>query len=295
MKFIAGIDGGGTKTSLICRDLSGRDLCHKNFGPFNLNSIGEVAFSALLHEISGFLHNFGTCSVLCIGAAGCSNPRMQQMVAETMEWIPDCRLVGDHEIALWGALGDVPGCAVVAGTGSICIGRNRYGDMAQAGGWGHLIGDFGSGYALGRDALVAATRAVDYCGPKTMLTDMIAKELDLDNREKIIEYIYGGDKSRLATVSILTEKAALLGDPVAEEILDKNAGELVVLCQAVCRKLKLERAEIAMMGGLMERETGLRRCFLEKMNKALPAMNCIAPKNSAAVGAVLLAERWAAL
>ena len=149
MRLAAGIDGGGTRTTLECRSPEGAVLCRESFGPFNLNSIGEERFAALWAEIIGFLNAQGTCSALCAGAAGISNPRVRALTAQAMEraGIVRWKLVGDHETALYGALSGQPGCALIAGTGSICCGRNARGEFVRAGGWGHLIDDGGSGYA----------------------------------------------------------------------------------------------------------------------------------------------------
>lgn len=54
MKYIAGIDGGGTKTIVICSDLDRNIVKEQRFGPFNVNSIGKEGFAALLEEICAF-------------------------------------------------------------------------------------------------------------------------------------------------------------------------------------------------------------------------------------------------
>ena len=292
MKFVAGIDGGGTKTTLICSDLSGKGLLRRTFGPFNLNSIGEPAFLNLLCEISDLLRKIGSCCALCIGAAGVSNSRTQQLVSQTLSWIPCCRMVGDHEIALWGALEARPGCAVISGTGSICLGRNSSGEAVRVGGWGHLIGDFGSGYALGRDVMAAVAKDMDGCGPRTILTRLVAEERGLDSREKIISYVYSGDKTRLSALAPLADRAAMDKDPVAEEIMRRNAAELAALCDTVCKKLELRSTEIAMMGGLLEHDTAFRGYFTVEMKRRIPELHCISPRKSAAEGAVLMADHW---
>ncbi len=55
MKIVAGIDGGGTKTKVICQDLQGQTIAEEKFGAFNLNSIGEEGFTALMKQICEFL------------------------------------------------------------------------------------------------------------------------------------------------------------------------------------------------------------------------------------------------
>ncbi len=292
MKFVAGIDGGGTKTTLICQTLTGEVLASRKFGPFNLTSIGPERFAALLEEITGFLQSLGQCVALCAGAAGCSSPQMQSLVAAAMDsaGIPCWKLVGDHEIALWGALEGQPGCILIAGTGSICLCRSRTGETFRAGGWGHLIGDAGSGYALGRDALAAIALAVDGCGADTMLRTLVAREKQLTTRTEIISYVYGGDKSHVAAIAPLVEQAADAGDPVAMEIIGKNAAALVRLVEAVTSNSRIPRCELGMLGGLLENDTHLRRAFLAQMGCKLPEISCIQPRQSAAQGAVLMAR-----
>lgn len=292
MKFVAGIDGGGTKTRVLCRDSEGRELQEAQFGPFNLNSIGLNRFRRLLEEITALFRELGVCGGVCIGAAGISNQEMVSAVAEAMAraGIANWKLVGDHVIALQGALRGRPGIALIAGTGSICFGRNSSGQEARAGGWGHLIGDEGSAYALGRDALAAAARRWDGYGAETALTKLILEELHLDSRQGLISYIYGGDKTRIAALSRLVERAAAGGDTVAGEIISHNAEQMTGLVRAVAGKLGIERAEVAMLGGMLEHDTQLRRSFQEAMARTCPGCSCVLPELDAVHGAVMLAE-----
>lgn len=292
MRFIAGIDGGGTKTCVCCRDLQGGELCTKWFGPFNINSIGPERFRELMEEITEFLTSMGTCQAVCIGSAGISNTQMTGIVSGAMKkaGISNWKLVGDQVIALYGALDGQPGIALIAGTGSICFGIGADGSQARSGGWGHLIGDEGSGYALGRDAVQAVARAWDGCGPGTMLTGLLAERFGLDTQSKIISYVYGGDKSRLAALSRLTEEAASLGDRVSMEIIRDNARRLTELVAAAGRRLGLQRPRVAMLGGMLENDTRLRADFLEIMGENYPQYTCMAPIHNAGTGAVMMAK-----
>lgn len=292
MNFLAGIDGGGTKTKVVCVTADGQPLDTRRFGPFNLNSIGQERFTGLLTEICEYLNTLGFCQALCIGSAGISNPDMARLVGEAMtrHGIGNWKLVGDQEIALWGALDAQPGIALIAGTGSICFGRAADGATARSGGWGHLIGDEGSGYALGRDALAAVARAMDGWGPETGLTALLGEELHLTTRQEIVAYTYGGDKSRVAALSRLVEEAAREQDAVALEIIRKNAGQMALLVDAVARKLGLGDTKVAMLGGMLENDTQLRKAFQEEMAAAHPRIACVAPSHDAATGAVMMAQ-----
>lgn len=292
MKFVAGIDGGGTKTSLVCRDLQGKTIAEQKFGAFNLNSVGEREFVKLLEEIADFLSSVGECDALCIGAAGVSNDRMGDLIKKTWKdvSIADWKLVGDHEIALWGALEGRPGIAIVAGTGSICCGRNASGHSVRIGGWGHLLGDEGSGYAIGRDALKAVTHDWDGFGEKTSLVMAVANELQLTERQKMITYVYENDKSCVAKVSRIVEREAAMGDRVAQAILQENAKQLSVLAETVCRRLDMEHGEVALLGGLLENDTIYRSFLVRETEKRCKGFTCVKPGQNAVAGAVMMAQ-----
>ena len=295
MEFIAGIDGGGTKTRIRCRDLEGNEISSQSFGPFNINSIGPEKFRELMAEIGQYLNSVGACKAVCMGSAGISNTQMVDIVTETMTQagIANWKLVGDQVIALHGALDGQPGIAVIAGTGSICFGLGTDGSQARSGGWGHLIGDEGSGYALGRDAVRAVAKAWDGWGSQTMLTQLLVQHVGLDTQPKIISYVYGADKSRLAALSHLVEEAAAAGDEVSVEIIRRNAQQLAQLAAAVGRRLALENAQVAMLGGMLENDTMLRKEFICAMAEIAPRYRCIDPIHSACTGAVMMAEAMA--
>jgi N-acetylglucosamine kinase-like BadF-type ATPase len=72
---------------------------------------------------------------------------------------PRVLVISDVEAAYLAALGAVPGVLLLAGTGSIALGRDRRGRFARAGGLGPLLGDDGSAFSIGRAWLRAAAPA----------------------------------------------------------------------------------------------------------------------------------------
>jgi len=291
MKLVAGVDGGGTRTTVECRSADGDVLCRESFGPFNLNSIGAERFTALWAEITAFLSGKGQCAALCAGAAGISNPQVRVLTAQAMEraGIANWRLVGDHEIALHGALSGQPGCVLIAGTGSICCGKNSKGDFVRVGGWGHLIDDGGSGYALGRDAIAAVVRQWDGRGEFTALSQLVPARLGIGTPQELIAYVYGGDKSRIAAVAPLVGQAAGQGDKTALRIYAQGGEELSALVIAAAKRLGLERGEVALLGGLLRHDNYLRAAFTADLEQKAPGLRCVEPRQDAASGAAMLA------
>lgn len=294
MRFAAGVDGGGTRTTVECRTMEGAALCREVFGPFNLNSVGEERFTALLEEIAAFLGKTGECAALCIGAAGVSNPRVRELTARVMDGLCPWRLAGDHEIALHGAHSGGPGLALIAGTGSICCGKNERSEAVRAGGWGHLIDDGGSGYALGRDLLSAVVRQWDGRGEETVLTRLLLARLEIETPQELVAYVYGGDKSRVASLAPLAGQAAAQGDRTALDIYARNGAELGELVLAAAKRLGMETGEVALLGGLLTGDGRLREALTAWLAERAPGLRCIEPRQDAAAGAAMLALELAA-
>ena len=152
--FVVGIDGGGTKTRVAVCASDGTLLHRETLGAFNLSGIGEDGFRRRVGEILTLCGDMRACGALCVGGAGASGAAMGGLRADFFAhgFAGKLLLCGDHEIALAGAM-QTPGCVLIAGTGSICYGKNAAGEHFRCGGGGHIIDDPGSGYALGRDAL----------------------------------------------------------------------------------------------------------------------------------------------
>lgn len=288
--FLAGIDGGGTSTKLELRDMDNRLIRREKFGPFNINSIGEPAFRELMAKVFAACGDMADCASLCVGAAGISNPRLRTVMEEELAkagFAGRFLLVGDQEIALRGAM-DTPGIAVIAGTGSIAFGRNAAGETARSGGYGHLIDDGGSGYALGRDALSAVVRALDGRGKETALTKAVFDLLNISSLSEIVTFVYGKDtdKSKIARISLIVAECAGAGDEAALEILRRGAEELAQLVAAVQRKLNLGTCPIALLGGLLEMENPYRAEVAAVLNALGTPM---APAHDALWGAAQMA------
>lgn len=266
---LAGIDGGGTHTRLELRDENNRLIERKTFGPFNLNSIGSNAFLALLKEVFAACGNMADFASLCVGAAGVSNPEVKRLLEKALKengFQGKWKLCGDQEIALRGAM-DTPGLAVIAGTGSICFGCNGSGQTARCGGFGHLIDDGGSGYALGRDALMETVRSFDGRGGSEQIREMVLSELGISTTDELVRFVYapGRDKSAIARLSRVVTAAAEAGDDRADAILRREAEELADLVRAVQSRLGLENCPIALLGGLLESDNPYRRRVVEML------------------------------
>ena len=181
------------------------------------------------------------------------------------------RLTNDAELLL-GALPDAMGVALIAGTGAIALGRDARGTTARANGWGHLIGDEGSGYALGHGAVRAATRAADGRGPATTLLAAITHAWALTTPADIIAHVYAHpDKVEIARLAPLVLAAWRAGDAVAGRIVRRAAGELAASALAVGHALALPHdLPLACGGALLTQAADYRECVYARLRRTQP-------------------------
>ena len=297
MDYVIGMDGGGTKTEVLVAGLNRDILFHYQGGALNYNG-GDKAlidsglqgiFKALVTE--GFLPE--RCLGICIGAAGTSNPSVRKYILEqVLKSGYQCRVcvVGDMDTAFAGALNNSPGIILIAGTGSICYGKDPLGSVCRSGGYGHIIGDEGSGYMIAHDILTAIVKAQDKRGEPTLLTGLVFRCLDISSIEELIGYLYapGRTKKEIAQLSVLIKAAYDSGDTVAIQIVKKCASELIQLAEPIIRQMG-NPSELAVSGSVLLKNDDIYREFEIHMKERFPGTEIIKPYHDAAYGAVLIA------
>ena len=125
-----------------------------------------------------------------------------------------------------------PGIVVSAGTGSIAVGRDASGTHRRIGGYGWQMGDEGSGYAIGRAALGAVSRAHDGRSPRTALSDRVLAATRSADFDSLVRWAASASPSELAALAPHVLEVAAEGDPLAQGIADYAARELSQL--AIC-------------------------------------------------------------
>lgn len=298
LEYVAGWDGGGTKTTLEIRSLEGKPLFRGQAGALNPNGGTpqqlQQTVEQLLLQMKEHTAGLDHCKMLCIGAAGISNPLTAQLLKEELAqggYQGPLELVGDHKTALFGALGRADGAILIAGTGSICFGISPDGTEQRCGGWGNILDDEGSGYALGRDILTAVVRAGDGRIAPTYLTQLVFDQLQIDSIASLIQFVYAPTtgKRQIAALAPLLSPALEQGDEAAVRILKKAAAELALLVEPVVRLLHLEDSELALMGSVLEKNAAIRAEFESILSQKWPNLRCISPRMDAACGAAMLA------
>jgi N-acetylglucosamine kinase-like BadF-type ATPase len=295
---VLGIDAGGTKTVCLLADENRAVLGEGRGGGANLQAAGELEVEKVLHHVmdAALGDRLARPAAICLGIAGVDREDDARTVRAIMRRIsPGSRVlvVNDALVALVAGAGHGPGIVIVAGTGSIAYGRNAAGLAARAGGWGHVIGDEGSGYWIGRRALAAVVREVDGRGPQTALTPDVFEHFGVQDAAGLIRIVYHREVPRgnVATLGRVVQKARDAGDAVAADILERAAEELVLAAGSVASRLGMrgDSFPFVLAGGMFHVVPWLagevRRRLVEVAPRAQAAVLTAEP----ALGAVVLA------
>jgi N-acetylglucosamine kinase-like BadF-type ATPase len=230
-RFVLGIDGGATKTLAAVLDLESNALHLAHGGPSNEDTVGvRAAVQTLLATADEAIERAGIrreqlgTAVLAVAGVDTGAFARNVRARRTDDWI-----VINDVVGAWAtATGAGPGVAAISGTGSNVFGVGPDGRAWRAGGWGHVLGDEGSGYWLGVQSIRAALRDRDASGPETALSDAAVAFFDVPTLEELAYRVYSRPmvKREIAAFAIETQHLAERGDAVARELYVRGAREL---------------------------------------------------------------------
>jgi len=305
MKYLIGIDGGGTKTDCAIADLSGKIIRQSAGKPSNFLVIGveeavENLFALIEENLFALEGDFADVKQIVIGVAGAGREEDAKLLEKSFKDYADeerihfkgVKVFSDARIALEGAFPNSAGCILIAGTGSILFGKDEKGIIHRVGGFGRLIGDEGSGYSIGRKALNAVSKASDGRGEETMISELLDAKMNHNTSKNIINKVYN-EKLDVASVAKIVIEAAEEGDPIAEDILDEEADELVLHIRSLINKIQTNNLNVAFSGSLIDNKNFYSDLLKNKIKSTLPNVKIVKPANPPVSGAILFAKRFA--
>lgn len=278
--MILGIEGGGTKTVAVLSNGTRR-----TFGPLNLKLSTDRQILAVLRSLNSQISNLKspiTGAALCLAGCRTEADRKRLRALAKRAWPKVEVFVGnDLDSGLAAAFGrNGAGILVVSGTGSVVVGRNERGQIARAGGWGHLLGDHGSGYWIALTGLRHAIRDYDRRG---RVNPRILRRLCLNSYDQLVDWIQQAGKDEVAAL--------------ADEFIDDDAGLMLQAasflaqdCHAVAGKLGLEKPHVALAGGVLKNHRKLAILVSNRIRTMLPGAKITVLRRDTAEGALLLAS-----
>jgi glucosamine kinase len=270
---LLGIDAGGSGTRAVV--LEAGEVIPQPDGP-PMNALLTSGFAEQLLNIIGAVGP----TVAGIGLPGVHQTGQAHELGQALTRQAGCpvHVTGDADTARYGAFLGAPGIVVIAGTGSVALGWDGE-RFAYAGGHGFLLGDEGSAYWIGRQAVRAALRWEEQVGGSELIYRTVTQVTGPD-LEVLIGQVnkHPADRGRLAVLAPAV--TALAGhDPEAQRIVRRAAEHLAALAESIRRRLS--PLPVAGVGGVF-RAPALWAHFTDLTGAARPLA-------SVAVGAALLA------
>jgi N-acetylglucosamine kinase-like BadF-type ATPase len=253
----------------------------------------DGALNQVVGVRSGEGHSWNRATVVaaCFGLAGVDRVEDQERIGAWIrkEGITSAfKVVNDAELILEAGTPDGWGVALISGTGSVCLARSRNGLPARVGGWGHLLGDEGSGYWIAREALQLATQAADGRGDAQGLLRAILSYWRLKDAGELIAHVYRAEvkPQDISELAVPVLDLSNRGDEAARRVVDAAGKALAAHVDTVVKKLDLKKPPVAFAGSSLR--ATLRKVVLDSLTVEIGAVTTV---QDAAQAAVAVARR----
>ncbi len=297
---VLGIDCGGTSTQSAVVDVTGRVLALGSGGPSNPLSVGvEMAKQAVMEAVQTAVpdeHASWDIEAVHVGAADEDFTPESPHLAFLKQYGPVS--VSSDVLTAWAGAGlTQPGAVLVAGTGSIAAAVDAQGRMVRFGGWGHLLGDEGSAYWIGIQAIRCLVGQWQMDQRSGFLVKQLAQHMGWTSVDDVWPWVYQDtrvetSRREIASLASLVDAAAVQGDEDARSILEQAAVHLAALAGSVLDHCPEQR--LWYCGGVFRSPFLLIR-FLKAVQEQYPAAEVLPQAFGGHIGAALLAWRQVGL
>ena len=262
-------DGGGTKTDFIIFSSSGRVYAESRKEGSNAIFLdSDKASDSVIEGIEECLEK-AKLNIEQIEYIGLFIPGFSASIEKVRKHFKrdDIILQADEKSAFYASFGSPYGITILSGTGSFAYGQDKEGNIAQAGGWGPLFGDEGSGYHIGILCLKKLAMLYDQGIEGTILESVALQSLSIDSIAALRKRAYEPDfnRKKIASLTYTVQKCAEKGDKYALEILTEAASALADLAYDVSSRLSFKPLPVALVGGTKK----IGPLFTSRVRKAI--------------------------
>lgn len=294
-----GIDGGGTHSLGVAVASDGRVVACARAGSLNFFGSGLVearrSFEQLLAALKRSLPPgtaFRNAVVGCAALFAEATPQEKNSLCAGFLELEQTRVVSDCQTAYFGATLGEPGVVVIAGTGSIVLAKGEGGQFAQVGGWGHLLGDEGSGWWIARETVRAAIAASENRGPRTALVEAVCQWFNVSALHGIIPILHDRavTKETFSALAEFLSEHVPTDDAVFREVLTRAGRELAAqaLAAAGSAGLRSTPVPVYLVGGVVRNNAQVRESLVISLEERLP-VHLETPQLPPALGAAAMA------
>jgi N-acetylglucosamine kinase-like BadF-type ATPase len=226
-EYFIGFDVGGTKTDAVLFTRDGEIIRHVITPGANPLDVGfEEACGRYLHAVNALREGLNAPIRCVYGAVACLEYFKTRATDFMKQHVPEAvvRLESDGNCLISAMIGHQDGACMICGTGSsLCFRQGEaYGHI---GGWGYLVDSCGSGFVLGKKALLAIARAEDGRDGPTLMSRLFEERYG-ESMNSHYEKIYQGGRPYIASMAFLVFEARRAGDFAAGKIFDECIADL---------------------------------------------------------------------
>lgn len=272
-----GVDGGGTKTTAVLCDAEGSLLKSIRLGPGNIAVLDRGSIAQLIRNIVFELlqkRHVGQITNAAFAFAGAGRPDEKKTVYDLIRalGIQKFSIMTDAEINYFSIFGEEYGILISAGTGSICLVKTADQKFRQIGGWGYLLGDEGSGFDIGRQAIKTALEEIYAENHFSEFTSKLLSFYGIEHPPGLISIIYSSvnPPKLIASCAKLICQLASKGEQKALKIAHEAAESLVSYAEQAIELMGKKVPtpyKLALTGGILEKNSIVNHLFKEKMKK----------------------------
>jgi N-acetylglucosamine kinase-like BadF-type ATPase len=299
--YYLGVDAGGTKTTAVLCSRRGEKLATSQMGPGNIAVLDRGTIAQLIRSLMDDLlagESVQQIKRACLAFAGAGRPEEKKTASELIRTvgIENFDIMTDAEIRYYSIFGDKSGILVSAGTGSICLVRTDDQKFVQIGGWGYLLGDEGSGFDIGRQAIKSVLNDLSKNESPSSFSQKILSFYGLEKSENLISIIYSSiNPPRLiASCAKFVCDEADNGDPDAHRIVEQTTASLVdyaIEATKFIAKTGQNEYKVALAGGIFRDDSIITRKFHDKIQKMNLKITYMKQEMEPAAAGVLYALR----
>lgn len=279
MPIVVGVDAGGTYTRAVA---AGDEVVGEHAGlSANVRTAGvDQAADIIVAVVRGALAG-ASVSAVHVGASGAGTDEVARSLKRALGTRLPGSIVGvssDAFIALRAGVPSGDGMVLIAGTGSMAY-ASVGGKTFSSGGFGHLLGDEGSAFAIGGAALRLVLRSYEDRSPRTALVEALEAHLHAHDTETIISDVYDGERpvTRIAALAKRVLELANDGERDAVKIVQTGALELFGLVTSLAKRAELHAREfpLAFAGGMLSTNTILSYLLETRIASDLPLAHIV--------------------
>lgn len=289
-KFYLGVDGGGTSSVFVLENEDGTYQKRLTSGPCNIVNLESAQVKSALEEgINNICSGIPRCQISAFfGLAGAGTKKREEFLNFFDSFGFSSVSVGsDAKNVISAGLKGNNGIIVILGTGSVVY-SSINDTIEKFGGYGHLFGDYGSGYEIARAAISAVLSADDGSGRSTMLSELFFNRFNKTPFEQLSAFYQNG-KSLIASFAPDVFYAYEKEDAVAKKIISDSYDKLSEQIKSAINLFDIkDTVDIVISGGL----TAVSNIILPILKEKLGSfnVNITALNEPPVVGAIRLAK-----